>query len=399
MKKILSVGLALILLLCCAPAASAADADLAFRTDGTFRILHVTDTQDDAFPAPDMLNLLREAVAFSDPDLIVFTGDIVEDSRVGDRASDARPGIEGVRVQKLDGSLDAEKTRANVIAATDAVFSVLEEAQVPYAVALGNNDRKVGLTGADWIELLTQYEHCIFFDESPDETDGVDYHVTLRGSDGGDAFNLWLMDTRSGGVSDAQINWYRETGARLTAENGGKPLPALVFQHIQTPDIGNLFIRCGAAEPGARKSKDGWVRLNPEIAGGYDFYGYEPGITSGEFAAWKECGDVIGAFFGHQHVEGFSGVWNGIELGFTYGCEFAKNGPYGFRVLTLHEEDPTRYDNTLYRYTGSVRLGNVKLVSEAEYSGQQPPNACRAMLAKLRDLLLSFISILTVLFR
>ena len=32
----------------------------------------------------------------------------------------------------------------------------------------------------------------------------------------------------------------------------------------------------------------------------YDFWGYEPGSTSDEFRAWKEQGDVIAAFFGHQ---------------------------------------------------------------------------------------------------
>ena len=393
MKKTISVLLSLILLFCCIPPVLAEDARLTFREDGTFRILHLTDTQDDAYPAWDMLNLLREAVTFSQPDLIVLTGDLVEDSRIGDVGVDAQPGREGVNVRDLKGNLDAEKTRRNVEAAVDAVFGVLEEYEIPYVIALGNNDRKVGLTGADWIEILTRYPHCILFDESPDAADGVDYHVTVKGRDGTDKFAVWLMDTCAHGISDEQVDWYKAASAALTEANGGKAVPAFAFQHIQASDVGNLFVPCAAADPGARKAKNGWLRLDAEIAGGYNFRSFEPGEPSYEFRAWKDCGDVIGAFFGHQHVEGFTGVYDGIELGLTYGCEFAKTGPYGFRVLTLHEDDVLQYDNVLYRYTGKVKLGNVKLVAEDEITGKKPSNAYETMLLRLRELLMTFVSL------
>ena len=127
-------------------------------------------------------------------------------------------------------------------------------------------------------------------------------------------------------------------------------------------------------DEGAKKAKEGFLRLNKEIANGYNMFSYEPGRSSYEFAAFKECGDVMGLFFGHQHVEGFSGVWDGIELGFTYGCEMAKTKPYGFRVFTLREDDVRNYENTLYRYNGSVKLGSVTIEEEknepyGEYEG------------------------------
>lgn len=399
-KKGISVLLAVILLCVSLPTSFAARAENAFsfREDGTFRILHLTDTQDDAYPAGDMQNLLREAVTFAAPDLIVLTGDLVEDSRAADPGVDAQPWREGVAVKDLKGELNREQTRANVEKAVDAVFSVLETFEVPYVIALGNNDRKVGLTGADWIEILTRYPHCVIFDESPDAADGVDYHVTVRGADGADKLVLWLMDTCGHGISDEQVDWYSGAAQALAAQNGGKPLPALAFQHIPCAEVGNLFTPCGVTDPGARKTKGGFVRLDPAAAEGYNFYGYEPGGSSYEFAAWKANGDVMGAFFGHQHVEGFSGVWNGVEMSLTYGCEFAKSGPYGFRVITLREDAPAQYENELYRYTGKTALGNVRIEPETAFTGKQE-TPLRALLARLREMILTLVSIVVYPFK
>lgn len=392
MKKIFAAALAVMLMLMSLPVSFAEETSLVFNGDGTFTVLQLSDMQDDAYPARDMLNLIKTSIEFSSPDLIVITGDLVEDSRFGDRGSDSVPLIEGVNVSDITGKLNYEKTRANVEKAVNAILTEIEKFEIPYVIALGNNDRKVGLSSEDWIEILTSYEHCIFFDESEDEQGGIDYHVTIKGTDGSDKFNVWLMDTCRGGISDEQVDWYKALSKEITASNGGSPVPALAFQHIQTSDIGNLFEECSVFDEGARKVSGGYVRLNKEIANGYNFYGYKPGETSYEFEAWKECGDVIGAFFGHQHVEGFSGIWDGIELGFTYGSEMAKTGPYGFRVFTLHEDDTANYDNALYRYEGSVSLGNVTVTPEKNEPYKTYNDPVSETVAKIKNLLISAVS-------
>ena len=84
MKKILSIVLcAALLLTFCAGAFSADDKTLRFK-NGEFKILVLSDTQDDHYPAYDMVNLITLAIEETSPDLIVFTGDLVEDSRAGD---------------------------------------------------------------------------------------------------------------------------------------------------------------------------------------------------------------------------------------------------------------------------------------------------------------------------
>ena len=399
LKKTVSLLLsALLLCACLVFPVSAEDARPRFRDDGTFRILQLSDPQDDMVPSKDMLELFRLAVSTADPDLIVVTGDLVEDRRFGDRASDLLPGYDGVNAYTITGQLDHAKTLENVKTAVSHPLGVLESFGVPYVVALGDNDRKVGLSGEEWQEVLAAFPHCVFFDESPDDTDAVDYHVVIENRAGKPAFAVWLMDTELHGVTDAQLSWYKTEAEALKAANGGAPLPAFAFQHIPADDIGNLFVPCSPADEGAKKSANGYVRLDRTRASGYNFFGYEPCLPTAQFKAWKEAGDVVGAFFGHMHVEGFSGLVDGIELGFTYGAEFAKTGPWGFRVLTLREDDIRNYDNEVYTYTGSAVLGTARVQRESRHDYRESDGVFSGFL-KLWRLLSSLVSAIVYLFR
>ena len=333
--------------------------DLTFKQNGKFRILHLTDTQDDAHPAKDLETFLRLAIEGSKPDLIVFTGDLVEDSRIADLIKDDDPFKEGVVVEK-GGEIDIEATTKNLEAAADFVLGIFEEYGVPFVIAQGNNDHKCGITNEDWLRIYSKYPHCIIRDDSDDPDGGIDYNVIINGTDGQPKFNIWLTDTGRNGVNDEQIEWYKNRSAEITRANGGTPVPAFLFQHIFTNDLGNLFVECSPLDYGARAAGTGFYKLNPETAKGYASYGYEPCEPSDQFKAWKECGDIIGAYFGHSHVDGFSGTFDGIELGITYGAEFAKPGPYGYRIFELDENDITNYTNDVYTYKGGVAFGNAR---------------------------------------
>ena len=334
--------------------------DLTFSKNGKFRILQLTDTQDDAHPAKDLDTFLRLAIEKAKPDLIVYTGDIVEDSRVADLVVDDDPMNEGVVVKDKDGNIDIEATTDNIEKAVDYVFGVFEEYEIPYVIAQGNNDHKCGITNEDWLRIYSKYPHCIVRDDSGDADGRLDYNVIINGTDGSPQFNIWLMDTGRGGINGDQIEWYKEQSAAITESNGGTPVPAFLFQHIYTSDLGNVFVECSPFEYGARAAGTGFYKLNPETANGCATFGYEPCEPSAQFKAWKECGDVIGAFFGHQHLDGFSGKVDGIEIGITYGAEFTKPGPYGFRVFELDENDISNYTNDVYTYEGSVQTGNAR---------------------------------------
>lgn len=382
MKRIISILLSVSFLLSFCVFANAEDNALRFGADGEFKILQISDPQDDHYPAYDMVNFVKLAIDETNPDLILFTGDIVEDSRGGDMTSDAEPFREGVEV---DG--DYYQTVENVIATCKAVFSYAEEKNIPFAVCQGNNDYQSGVTNEDWLKIYDSYSNSLTFDESNDADGRIDYNLEIKSSDGAKTvFNIWMMDTERGGVTEEQIAWYKAESAALKAANGGENVPSFAFQHIPVNEMGNLFEECNFWDEGASIGDDGkYYRLNQDIASGYHAGAMIPGATSEEFKAWKECGDVLGAYFGHWHTEGYTGMWDGIELGFTYGCEFAKPGPYGIRVFNLYEDDIKNYDNVLYTYEGSVKTGNARFELQVDEPYAEYDNAIEEFFAAIKN--------------
>ncbi len=366
---------------------------LAFK-EGKFKILVLSDTQDDSHPAPDMLNLLKKSIEEAQPDLIVFTGDLVEDFRVGGLFVDDEPFKEGVAVKNIKGELDTEKTFANVKAASEPVLKIFQESGVPFAIVQGNNDYKVGVSNEKWLEMYSAYSNSLAFDESDDEEGRIDYHLTVHGSDGSDKFNIWIMDTGRHGLNNDQVDWYSRKASEITADNGGNPVPAILFQHIQPYDIGNLFVECSPFDEGARAKGLKFYRLDPDRAAGYNFFAYAPCEPTYEFKAWKQQGDILGAYFGHQHIEGFTGTYDGIEMGFNYGSEFEKSGPYGYRLITLDENNPAKYTNEMYTYEGGVRSGNDRFVKQIDEPYKDNDASPLGILKSLGNFMWSMITVI-----
>ena len=358
MKKIVCIILAVSMLFSlCITANAMQNDELAFGDDGKFTLLQISDPQDDHYPAYDMVNLIKISIEQTNPDLIVYTGDIVEDSRIGDIGIDGESLREGVEVDSF------EQTLSNVKTACEAVFEEAEKRGIPFAVTQGNNDHKCGITNSDWLEIYKTYENCLVTDESNDKDGRIDFNLEIKGADGETAFNIWLMDTAGSSVTDEQLEWYKSESASLKEANGGKPVPSILFQHIPTDDMGFFFEECNMWDEGSRLVDGKFYRLNKDVANGCNASALiPPADTSVQFKAWKEYGDVLGAYFGHWHTEGYTGTYDGIELGMTYGCEFAKTGPYGIRVFTIYENGS--FENELYTYEGSVKKGNAELVKQ-----------------------------------
>lgn len=341
MKKYISLALVCTLLLSLLAFSVGAEekTQLRFKEDGTFTILQLSDPQDDEVLAKELLPFIEKAIETAKPDLIVITGDIIEDSRpVMDNASDDEPFIEGVKTD------DHEKALANAASVVEQIFSVLEESGIPYAVTQGNNDYKVGISNEEWLAMYAQYPNCLTFDESDDADGRIDYYLPVLASDSDTpAFGLWMLDNGKG-FSESQMQWMQNYDA--------SGVPGIVFEHIPTDDIGNLFEECKPWDDGAFADGVTAYRLNKSIAAGHAEFAHEPGVKTEEFTVWQQQ-NVIGAFFGHEHTCGYTGEVDGITLGLTYGCQFAKFGPYGMRTLTLSEETGT-FTTELYTYEDGI---------------------------------------------
>ena len=96
--------------------------------------------------------------------------------------------------------------------------------------------------------------------------------------------------------------------------------------------------------------------------------------NSGEFASWKERGDVIAASFGHDHINTFIGNVDGIDLVMCPGVTFQSYGRYitrAVRIFELDENDPWSYNTHLYKYTDAFGWGLYSWYVGAKY-GQTP---------------------------
>lgn len=337
MKKFISITLSFCIILSCSSFVSFAVSDnqLRFGTDGKFTILQITDPQDDNCPADGLIEFIEKSIETTQPDLIVITGDLVEDSRAGD-ISDSEIFKEGVSV---DGNYEA--TLENTKKAVEQIFAPLEKSGIPYAVTQGNNDYKSGITNEDWLKIYADYPGCIAYDMSDDSEGKIDFYLPVLSSSADEAaFGIWMLDNGSG-FSQEQLKWFSSYNT--------EGVPSVVFEHIPVSDTGNLYEECSIFDEDAIIDGGKTYRLRDDIAHGYAEGVITPGTSTAEFAAWK-AQNVTGAFFGHWHTSGFTGEWDGITLGMTYGCQFSKAGPYGVRTVILDESNGT-IETELYEYT------------------------------------------------
>ena len=335
MKKLISVFVAVCVLASCFVfGANADDGALRFGSDGKFTVLQITDPQEDAYIAHGLVEFIEKAIEQTNPDFIVVTGDIVEDSRAGD-ISDDKVFQEGVTV---DG--DYAATLENAKKAVADVFAPIEASGIPYAISQGNNDYNSDVTNEDWLKIYASFPNNMTVDMSDDADGKIDCYIPVLSSDSDEpAFGLWMLDNGKSFTSE-QLAWFS------AYDNGN--VPSVVFEHVPVDDIGNLYEECNVWDEGALIDGTKAYRLNGEIAHGHAEGIVKPGATTSEFETWRSK-NVVGAFFGHWHTSGYTGEWQGVTLGMTYGCQFSKAGPYGVRTIVLDENTGT-IETELYVY-------------------------------------------------
>lgn len=349
------------------PAKAAEDsATLRFNKNGEFKILQITDFQDVASNNgynDETLNLLNAAIRFSKPDLVVFTGDQLNDPK------------------------DLEDARSAISVLTNPVIS----AGIPFAVVFGNHDYADKASKKQQMEYYMSLPGCVALENDPDydgnTNDGRgNYYLPVQSSDGTkDAFNLWFFDSLSSGgdrndhVTQAQIDWFEKKNAAL-----GRDVPGIVFQHICVPEIYQLLdgplsgvtkdnVNSSAYPEAAlcennnqfyvkKSTTSGMLGEGPCPNGYSDF-----SAGSDQYRSWVAQGNIQGAFFGHDHLNDIVGKTNdGIVLsqcktigsGDNYNNDSSATdtgrvpsqalrdqlaGTNGYRTITIYE-DPTDKD-------------------------------------------------------
>ncbi len=275
---------------------------LFFRNDSTFKIVQFTDIhwKSNCFGNASTLKMMNEVLDKEQPDLVVFTGDIV---------------------------LSKSKKQPHLKKGWEKVTTPVIKHQIPWVVTLGNHDSE-GCCCRDSVygcfmdlpynknveqcacnhdfcmPLLTsdhQISGALYFFDSNDYTDSI-----------GCGTYAWIRHS--------QIEQYKEVSDQIRWKHNGGAIPALAFFHIPLPEYKQLLSE------------------NSEVTG---FIGEDvaaPKINSGLFDAMLQQQDIMGIFCGHDHNNDFIGEVNDIAL--AYGRRSGSHAyghlQKGARVILLY---------------------------------------------------------------
>ena len=193
--------------------------DLYADENGDFTVLQFSDTHfttGATFSDMRVLGKMETLIKKYDPDLVVVSGDMIDDGNDGDF------------------------NKAYVLRSVAEIF---EEADQYWAFVPGNNDGVNYGTSADVVAYLSQYEHCLVADE-PEISGGCQYSIDIM-SDGEMNHSMLFIDTMDydndddkhiyGYVYEDQVNWCKEEIDTKKLENND--VTVSVFLHENTPDF------------------------------------------------------------------------------------------------------------------------------------------------------------------
>jgi hypothetical protein len=276
---------------------------LNFSKNGEFKIVQFTDTH---IELADKLNLevyetVQKVISYENPDFVILTGDIV--------------------------------TEDNPQEAFRRFATIFEKAGIPWAMVFGNHESEHNFPRKALAAFLEKLPLCANSDRG--ETHGnSNFVLPVYGKENKPAALLYCMDSNEystlepvvegwGWFDFSQVGWYREQSRKNTHSNNGKPLPAVAFFHIPLPEYTDAWNN-KAVPPIGVKNED---ECSPEI-------------NTGMFAAMLECGDVMGTFVGHDHINDYIGIDYGIALAYGRVTKTSSDstdpGPGG-RVIVMKE--------------------------------------------------------------
>jgi hypothetical protein len=281
---------------------------LKFRTDGTFTIVQFTDTHFENGDAQDARTsaLMSQVLDAEQPDLVIFTGDVIGGENARDPAS-----------------------------AWHMAAAPLVDRGLPWCAVFGNHDDECGASRSQLLAIQQQIPGCLTR-SGPRQVSGLaNFLLRIRAAEGRKtAAVLCCLDTNSyaetavggyGWVRADQIRWCRQSLHRLERAAAGQVQPVLVFLHIPLPEFNEL---CQQGTCLGEKNEAVCC----------------PRINTGLFAALHLAGNVRGVFAGHDHLNDFDGRLHGISLCYgratgynTYGSE---DFLHGARVIRLREGEP-----------------------------------------------------------
>ena len=335
--------------------------DLSFDKDGLFKIMVIADVQDGANVSRYTIDLIEKSIEQEDPDLVVFNGD----------------NIFGLSPSLL---LSPDNIRKSI----DQFTKPIIDNNIPFVVVFGNHDGQTIMKESDQLDYYQSLPGNLTERGTVDKRLGT-FNLPIYGDNSTPELNLWFFHSGDWAITeyglgyayvlDEQIEWYESKNDELKNANEGQNVPSVVFQHMAVPEIYELLKEVDADTEGAIKGtgKHSHQYFVLDSASAIDGTLNEgpcpPDYNNGEFDSWVEQGDVMAAVFGHDHINDFRGVYEGIELIYTPGVGFYSYGngyQHGVRVMEFDVNDVENYGTRMIYYDDLI---NDPIPQELLYDG------------------------------
>ncbi len=277
--------------------------------NGKFRICQLTDihleADGDLIKYDKTLNLVREIITNTKPNLVVITGDISW----------------------------GQKTEEGI----DRLSDVFDEMNMLWAPVLGNHDGNPNdcniKSRKEFADYLKSKKNCIMTDDDNTVEGNGNYTVTVGNDENDTEKVLFFIDSHEGDIYPSQIEWYRKKSASFPKNH-----EELAFFHVPIPEYLEVW--------------------NYEDCKGYNLENIcSTRYNDGLFSAFARGGAMKGVFVGHDHVNDFEGTLHGIRLCYGrasgYQCYGYENFKLGARLIDLTENQPG-FDTSIYLQGGEI---------------------------------------------
>lgn len=414
MKKAICLFLSVVLCTVLLPtgifAGASFNPQLRFNKDGEFKILHISDIQDD-YPVSDtVLTFLDETLKNYKPDLVVLGGDNTVNSR--------------------------EKSNEEKANAVKQICDVFVANQQKFTLVFGNHDRQQILDYQEGLseeeiqalqdvtndKLLALYQefggdYCLAYDDEPALHGCATHSLPIYKNDASKiAYALYMLDSGENTVNDEgeggydyvradQVEWLKERAGLYRDFNAvgvagaASYVPSMAFQHIIVGEIMDVLYKKTDKNLGSLTKIGNGSRyiLIPNITKIDGWLGEAPcpGVgNDGELDALSEIG-CVAVYSGHDHTNEFTVNIKGVDVVNTPGCTFHSYGKIynrGARLITIHE-DSTDYE------TEMIVLSKAALSSDSSIleASDKEMNRFTAILGVvLRAFLYSLVRILQI---
>ena len=284
-----------------------------------FKILLLGDVQVHGLPEPHEREVLTRCVKESNPDLIIFLGDMLS-------------GVGGYKRGKL------EKMLKSIIDSTAGE-------KIPFAVISGNHDHYSKTAFKKQLLFYHSYPNCLtpIIEERACEKA---YTLDLADKTGKPVFRFLLLDCAGTKLIKLGLD-YKVTSPSVRAYteeilNDPACPPAIVFQHITVPDVMRLFDvrseKFPSAVRGRLKYRGKYLKLKNEKAGHLGECPCPSWNNTNQFSDWVKSKKVKAAVFAHDHKNCFVDTLDRIKIIQTpcagLSC-YGDDAVRGARVLTL----------------------------------------------------------------